>query len=100
MTGAHDLLDINLLSMRIRNARKETSLSQIELAQLVGVSDKAISSYEVGRAVPPLDVLKKIAAVTGKQMSFFFNEGADNLILVERVDRMIEELLDIKKTFG
>lgn len=100
MSQEQQLLDIHLLSARIRVARKEANLSQIELAQLVGVSDKAISSYEVGRAVPPLDVLKRIAAVTAKQISFFFNEDADNAVLVERVDKMIEELQNIKKIFG
>jgi len=100
MSHEPQLLDLILLSARIRNARKDANLSQIELANLVGISDKAISSYEVSRATPPLDVLKKIAAVTGKQMSFFFDQDADSVVLLEKVDKMILELQDIKKIFG
>lgn len=100
MSTLPDLLDVNKLSERIRNARKLANLSQIDLATLVGVSDKAISSYEVGRAVPPLDVLKKISAITNKPIAFFFNEDTNNTAVIEKVDKMIEELNDIRKIFG
>ena len=89
-----------MLSDRIRLARKESALSQIDLATMVGVSDKAISSYEVGRAIPPLDILKKISVVTGKQMSFFFDEDPGNRVVLQKVDKMIEELNSIKKIFN
>lgn len=100
MSTLPDLLDVNLLSERIRSARKLANLSQIDMANLVGVSDKAISSYEVGRAVPPLDILKKISAVTNKPIAFFFNEDINNSTVLEKVDKMIEELNDIRKIFG
>lgn len=100
MSTLPNLLDVQLLSERIRVARKAVSLSQIDLANLVGVSDKAISSYEVGRAVPPLDILKKISVVTNKPMSFFFDEENNGESVVKKVDKMIEDLNDIKKIFG
>lgn len=100
MSDLPDTLDLRMLSERIRLSRKEANLSQIDLAQLVGVSDKAISSYEVGRAIPPLDILKKISVVTGKQMSFFFDEDPSNRVVLQKVDRMIEELNSIKKIFN
>jgi transcriptional regulator with XRE-family HTH domain len=100
MSTLPDLLDVQLLSERIRSARKNVNLSQIDLANLVGVSDKAISSYEVGRAVPPLDILKKISVVTNKPMSFFFDEENNGEAVVKKVEKMIEELNDIKKIFN
>ena len=100
MSELPELLDIQLLSERVRQSRKDAKLSQIELAQLVGVSDKAISSYEVGRAVPPLEVLTKISSVTGKHLSYFFSGESDMSVLIEKVDNMIEELHSLKKIFG
>ena len=100
MSDLPDSLDLQMLSERIRLARKEAVLSQIELAQLVGVSDKAISSYEVGRAIPPLDILKKISVITGKQMAFFFDEDPSNRAVLQKVDKMIEDLNAIKKIFN
>jgi len=100
MSDLPDRLDLQILAERIRIARKESVLSQIELAQNIGVSDKAISSYEVGRAIPPLDILKKISIITGKQMSFFFDEDPNNRVVLQKVDKMIEELNSIKKIFN
>jgi transcriptional regulator with XRE-family HTH domain len=99
MSDLPGTLDVHMLSDRIRIARKEAMLSQIELAQLIGVSDKAISSYEVGRAIPPLDILKKISVITEKQMSFFFDEDPGTRVVLQKVDNMIEELNSIKKIF-
>ncbi len=100
MSDLPNTLNFQMLADRIRIARKEATLSQIDLAQLVGVSDKAISSYEVGRAVPPLDILKKISVVTSKQMSFFFEEDPATRVVLQKVDKMIEELNNIKKIFN
>jgi transcriptional regulator with XRE-family HTH domain len=100
MSELPSLLDVSLLAERIRSARKLVHLSQFDLANLIGVSDKAVSSYEVGRAVPPLDILKKISLVTHKPIAFFFNEDEKNVLVLEKVDRMIEELENIKKIVG
>jgi transcriptional regulator with XRE-family HTH domain len=100
MSELPETLDLNLLAERIRAARKLVHLSQFDLANLIGVSDKAVSSYEVGRAIPPLDILKKISMVTHKPISFFFNEDEKNVIVLEKVDRMIEELENLKKIVG
>lgn len=59
------------LTQKIRQARKEADLSQQDLSKAVGVSDKAISAYEVGRSSPPIKVLEKISAATGKPIKFF-----------------------------
>ena len=47
--------------LRVRELRVEKNLTQKELAVSVGVSDKSIWAYEKGIAVPPLDVLIKLA---------------------------------------
>ncbi|GIW60923.1 MAG: hypothetical protein KatS3mg087_1989 [Patescibacteria group bacterium] len=89
---------LSILGERIRLARKHLDLSQIELAQLVGVSDKAISSYEVGRAVPPLDILKKISEYTRKPVGYFFDEPEERQSeLRDRLERMQEELDELRK---
>jgi transcriptional regulator with XRE-family HTH domain len=100
MSDLPESLNLQMLAERIRLARKEAGLSQIDLAQHVGISDKAISSYEVGRAIPPLDILKKISVATSKQMSFFFDEDPGNRVVLQKVDQMIEELNSIKKIFN
>ncbi len=45
--------------------RKLAGLSQSQVARLIGVSDKAVSKWENGRAKPGTDTLRKLAALYG-----------------------------------
>ena len=48
---------------RLYNLRKEAGLSQTQVARLTGVSDKAVSKWENGKAKPTTDSLRKLAAL-------------------------------------
>ncbi len=52
--------------------RKGAHLTQLELAEKLGYSDKSISKWEMGKGLPPLDVTSRIAA--------FFKVSIDSLI--------------------
>ena len=62
-------VDPYLLFRSIRVARTRAGLSQKGLAKKLGVSDKTVSAYETGRAIPPTRVLAKIAAITNVSLS-------------------------------
>ena len=57
--------------------RKRAGLSQTQLAGLLGVTNKAVSKWENGRAKPTTDVLRRLAAL-------FETSVEDLLILKER----------------
>ena len=48
------------LAARIKTARKEARLSQLALANRIGLSDKSISAYEQGRSAPPFSKLNRL----------------------------------------
>ena len=48
--------------------RMKRGLSQRELAELLGVTDKAVSKWENGKAKPTTDTLRKLAAVFGSEV--------------------------------
>ncbi len=48
---------------RLKKLRVERKLTQIQLAQMIGVAVSAISSYEVGNRYPSYDVLISIARI-------------------------------------
>lgn len=50
---------------RIYELRKEKNLSQKELGALLGVSNKAVSKWETGAAIPKTETLIKLASVLG-----------------------------------
>ena len=47
----------------LKKIRLERGMTQIELAQAVGLSDQAICTYEIGTREPSLETLRKLASV-------------------------------------
>ena len=47
-------MDINKISKFIATARTETGLTQKDLADKIGVSDKTISKWETGKSLPDI----------------------------------------------
>ncbi len=61
------------LDNRIRVFRAEHRLSQTDLAELIGVSRKTISTIEVGRFVPSTVIALKIARHFGVPVEDIFS---------------------------
>lgn len=56
----------NVVSNRIRNARKALGISQVELAKSCDVTSQTVYKYEAGRVENiPLNTLERFAAVLG-----------------------------------
>ncbi len=51
--------------------RKQAGLTQRQAAAMLGVSDKAVSKWENGRAKPTTDVLRKLAVLYRKQLLLY-----------------------------
>ena len=58
---------------RIRAARKDAGLSHDRLGELVGTSRQHLIRLEKGVHSPRPDMLARIAAATGKPLSFFWD---------------------------
>ena len=76
---------------RIKNLRKNKSLSQTELAQLMGLTSSAMSAIETGKNKPTADILIKL--------SDFFNISTDYLLKGIDTEQTIseneQEILDV-----
>lgn len=57
---------------RIKELRKEKSITMKRLGEIIGVSEGAVSQYENGKRQPDYDILKKIAD--------FFDVSTDYLL--------------------
>lgn len=62
------------LASNIASHRKALKLTQAELAQKLNYSDKAVSKWERGEAVPDLVVLKQIADFFGVTIDLLISE--------------------------
>ncbi len=87
------MIDRKQLGQRIKEARQRSGFSQQQLANAVGVSDKTISAYEVGRVEPPLDTLDKLCEVTRHPVAFFLGDIQSNIeARLERIAKELEEI--------
>ncbi len=65
---------MNNISKRIKNARKQAGLKQVDMAEKVGVSVTSVSLWENGKQIPDFEKIKKIAQVTGLPIDYFSDE--------------------------
>ena len=59
--------------MSIREIRRELKLSQAEFARLLGVHQTAVSQWETGRTSPEVEMLLRIARMTGHTIDELMN---------------------------
>lgn len=88
------------IANKLRQARVEAALSQKDLASALQLSDRTISAYEKGRAMPPLDTLQAISDLTHKPVNYFLDEEIEtqeDLDLQMKIKKIELELLSIKK---
>jgi len=81
------------LGIRLKKFRTKRSLSQTELAKLVGVTPSTISQVESDLIYPSLPALLKIAEVLDVDINSFFQESTD---VKKRVIFSSGESVDIK----
>lgn len=58
--------------------RKQAGLTQLELAETLGVSRQAISSWEVGNTVPSTENLKALGALYHVPLDYLLNDALED----------------------
>jgi len=92
---SEEFKEVNLPE-RIRKARLDAGLSQTDLGNAIGLSDKSISAYEKGRATPPLGKLKGISEETHRPLKYFTGEVEENYSIEAKLALIGEQLTEIK----
>ena len=70
------------LAKNIIKYRKALNLTQIELAEKLNYSDKAVSKWECGEAVPDLNTLKSLSDIFGVTIDTLISEPKQEKITV------------------
>ncbi len=94
---------------RLRAYRKRKRLTQLQLAQWLGVSQAAVAKWEAGQAEPDIDRLNRLADLFGVPLDLLCGDGdADaaataNLAVMTRAFRQLtaedqEKLLAVGQT--
>lgn len=62
------------LGVRIAELRKDSSITQVQLAKTMGVSQQTVASWEVGRRGVPVSVLPALARTLGVSVETLIGE--------------------------
>jgi transcriptional regulator with XRE-family HTH domain len=68
---------MNDLGKRIQELRKQSKLSQIELAGKINVSKSQMIRYENKGVQPPANILNKLADIFGTSVDYLINGNSD-----------------------
>lgn len=85
------------LAQRIREAREDAKMSQLQVAVALGVSDKTISGYESGRISPPINKLQRLSDLLKKPIGFFVGVDPKNYKVASRLRAIEVALRDIRQ---
>ena len=76
---------------KVSKIRKEKKLSQIEVADAVGVSRDAISKYERDDIIPSVENAKKIAKVLNVSLDYLVSdEDKQDVLDIDMINRIKE----------
>jgi transcriptional regulator with XRE-family HTH domain len=81
---------------RIRQAREDAGLSQLQVGVALGVSDKTISGYESDRISPPVEKLLSLADLFKKPIGFFLGDDPKDYTITSRLRAVEIVLKDLK----
>ncbi|MBR6801835.1 MAG: helix-turn-helix transcriptional regulator [Eubacteriaceae bacterium] len=56
----------------ISHLRKEKGLTQAALAEMLGITDKAVSKWETGRSLPDAGIISELCGILGISINEFF----------------------------
>ena len=76
------------LADKLKEARKNAGLTQIELAEKLCVSRQAITKWETGKGIPDIDNLKMISKVLNVSIDFLLDdeETLEKTVIKEQIN--------------
>lgn len=86
------------IGVRIRAKRGQHSISQVDLAKQVEVSQSAINQYEKGVKTPSVPVLRKIAIALDVSVDYLLGSSVENEIFInQEVISTFQDYKDLSK---
>ena len=76
------------LGEKLKEARKQAGLSQLQLAEKLNVSRSAVAKWETDKGIPDVENLKMIAKLLGVSIDYLLDDGEnlDKAVIREAID--------------
>lgn len=97
MDNLKDIVSKNIIYLRTNN-----KMTQLELGEALSYSDKAVSKWERGEAIPDAYVLKKLSAIYNVSVDYLLSEHDEKELKAtapHRFDRRIISLISFLGTW-
>ena len=62
------------IGRKIQKAREESGMTQVDLSRALGITQAALSNYELGKRRLYLHQIEQLASLLGKNLDFFITE--------------------------
>lgn len=87
------MFEMKQIGKKITDLRKATNMTQMELADKLGISFQAVSNWERGNTMPDISKLPELAEIFGISVDELLNGKAPlvNAVLNDTVDEFMEE---------
>ena len=86
------MIDMNKVARNIKNARTKKNMTQLELADIVGVSYQAVSNWERGNSMPDIGKITDIAKALDLDMSELLGDDSGSTVIKKVLDNKDESL--------
>ena len=67
----------SIISQKLKHLRIKHGLSQLELGQKLGISNRAISKWEKGISMPSSENIYRLSKIFGVSIEYFYNDSED-----------------------
>ena len=94
------LFDYEAFRLKLILHRRNLRLTQEELGELSGISDKHISQIELGKHIPKLKtIISLLNAFNTNVSSFMSGESDTKKVIIENIDKYLSEMSEKDKKF-
>ncbi len=89
-----------IFGKNITRLRKLTNMTQLELAEKLNYSDKAVSKWEQGYSLPDVRVLVQLAEIFGVTVDDLIHEQSEKHVVVPKSTKMRNRLIAVVCSMG
>jgi len=77
-----------MLGQRLKELRKEKGITQIQLAEMLGVSKGTVAMWEVDKRKPTFEMLERLSDIFDKQVGYIMGTSNDDSSAALREDEV------------
>jgi len=85
------------LHRKLKDARLQAGLTRADVAFQIGRGEQLVFCYESGKITPPVNIMKKLCSIYGRDIGYFIDEDEKDFTVLEAIrgiDNALKEMID------